>query len=587
MVTATPETLGTGLAADTDAGPMRRVLERLRVTPTVGVLIAVLLVLILPPVFYLFQTSVYTTKFDGSFDQLTFLYYIELVTNPRFFTNLLNTCIYAVGSATVAIGLGVTQAWIVERTNTPGRNYMFLVAIVSLGIPHVLYTIAWLLLLGKSGPINDLLMMMTASSEPLLNVYSLWGMILVEGIGFAPLAFLLLSSIFRSADASFEEASVMSGANIIQTFRYITFKLSMPGVLALLLLIFIRAFESFEVPALVGRPGGVNVLTTDIYEGIHLEMPPAYGQSGAFAVVLLLLVVVMLYWYGRLSREAEKYQTITGKGFRPRVMNLGRWRYLTAGLLFVIFMLIIGLPVGIVLFAALQPFYGGIHVEAFSMMTLEHFRMVATAGSFRESILNTFILGGVTATLVAPFTALCAWLAVRRHRGGWFLDQLATTPLIFPAIVMGVAFLQVFLNLPFALYGTLLSVIIASLVRYLPYGMRYAYAGVMQIHTELEEASAISGASQAATFIRIVVPLIAPALMTCWLFVFLLAVRAVSMPILLVGPRSQVVAVTLFDMWENGAINELAAMGVTWMALMTVVSTVFYMVAKRYGLTLR
>ena len=152
---------------------------------------------------------------------------------------------------------------------------------------------------------------------------------------------------------------------------------------------------------------------------------------------------------------------------------------------------------------------------------------------------------------------------------------------------MGVAFLQLILNMPFGLYGTLLSIIIASMVRYMPYGMRYSYAGIMQIHTELEEASAISGARQSTTFVRIVLPLVAPAMLTCWLFVFLVSVKAVSIPILLAGPKSQVVAIALFDMWENGMPNELAALGITWTAFMTVVSVMFYWLAKRYGLTLR
>jgi iron(III) transport system permease protein len=152
---------------------------------------------------------------------------------------------------------------------------------------------------------------------------------------------------------------------------------------------------------------------------------------------------------------------------------------------------------------------------------------------------------------------------------------------------MGVAFLHVFLQMPFGLYGSLLSVIIASTVRFLPYGMRYSYAGVLQVHRELEEASAISGARQITTFLRIVIPLVAPALITCWLFVFLLAVKAVAMQILLVGPNSQVVAVTLFDLWENGQVTELAAMGVSGMALMTVASTAFYIIARRYGLSIR
>ena len=159
-------------------------------------------------------------------------------------------------------------------------------------------------------------------------------------------------------------------------------------------------------------------------------------------------------------------------------------------------------------------------------------------------------------------------------------------PLIFPAIVMGVAYLQLFLHIPL-LYGTLVAIIIASVVRFMPYGMRYSYAGVLQIHKELEEASSLSGARQTTTFIRVVMPLIAPAMVTCWLFVFLVAVKSVSIPILLAGPNSQVVAVTIFDLWENGVIGELSAMGIMWTAMMTVVSITFSLLARRYGLNVR
>jgi len=555
-------------------------------SPLVLILAAILILLILPAVIYLGQASLHETNFDGSFGDFTFGYYIELVTGYQFLNNMINALLYAIGSAVVAIGIGITLAWIVERTNTPFRHWVMIVSIISLGIPSVLYTVSFLMLLGKVGPFNEFIMWVFGLDDPILNVYSLWGMILIEGIEFAPLSFLLLSSVFRSNDASFEEASMMSGAGILKTFYNITFKLAMPGILALVILIFIRAFESFETPALVGLPGNVSVLTTDIYESIE-ELPANYGQAGAFSVMLLFIVVGMLYAYNRLSRNAEKYQTITGKGFRPRVMDLGRWRWASLAILVFLFMVIIGFPIGIVLWVSFVPYFDGVSLEALKLFTLDNYRTVAEAGSFHDAIGNTVILGAATASVVAPFTALCAWLAVRRYKGAWMLDQLATAPLIFPAIVMGVAFLQLILNMPFGLYGTLLSIIIASMVRYLPYGMRYSYAGILQIHDELEEASAMSGARQSTTFIRIVLPLVAPAMLTCWLFVFLVSVKAVSIPILLAGPKSQVVAIALFDMWENGITNELAALGITWTAFMTVVSITFYWLAKRYGLTLR
>lgn len=556
-------------------------------SPAVIVLVAIMLGLMLPPILYLLNSSVHTVKADGSFDQFTLRFYKELVTNTRFLNNFINTTVYALGSAAVAIVLGTIQAWIVERTNTPLRRYVFLVSIISLGIPSVLYTVAFLLLLGKNGPVNEVLAMLMGTEKGPLDVYTMWGMVIIEGIDFAPLVFLLLGSVFRSADASFEEASMMSGAGIAETFRRVTLKLALPGVFALLILIFIRAFESFETPALVGRPGGIFVLTTDIYQAAQLDTPPNYGQAGAFSVALLAVVIVLLYWYNRLSRHAERFQTITGKGFRPRVMDLGKWRYLTAAILVLMFIVIIVLPIGIVVWASLLPYYQTFSFEAISLFTLDNFAEVLDAGLLLGSVTNTLILGAATATVVSLFTTVCAWLAVRRYKGGWLLDQLATMPLILPSIVLGVALLQVFLNTPFGLYGTLTSLVLASMIRYLPYGMRYSYAGVLQIHTELEEASAASGARGVATFIRIVVPLVAPALITCWLFVFLSATKAVSLMILLIGPDTHVVAVTIFDLWENGALPELAALGVAWTAFMTVVASIFYYVARRYGLTVK
>jgi iron(III) transport system permease protein len=579
-VTTPNRSVNNGLALGT------RLKNLFSISPIVVVLASILLVLIMPAVIFLFQSSLHETQFDGSFGAFTFQYYVDLLTSDQFLTNLINATIYAVGSAAVAISIGVLLAWIVERTNTPGGGWVLIISIISLGIPSVLYTISFLMLLGTVGPANEILMWITGADAPLLDVYSLWGMIIIEGIEFAPLSYLLLSSVFRSNDASFEEASMMSGAGILQTFRNITLRLAQPAILALLILIFIRAFESFETPALVGLPGNVSVITTDIYESID-EVPANYGQAGAFSVVLLFIVGGLLVWYNRLSRNAERFQTITGKGFRPRVMDLGKWRWLTTAILALLFMIIIGFPIGIVLWVSMVPYYDGVSLEALKLFTFDNYRTVFNSRSFHDSIGNTVIMGAAAASIVAPFTALCAWLTVRRYKGAWILDQLATSPLIFPAIVMGVAFLQVFLNLPFGLYGTLLSIILASMVRYLPYGMRYSYAGILQIHTELEEASSMSGARQTTTFLRIVMPLVAPAMVTCWLFVFLVSVKAVSIPILLAGPKSQVVAITLFDMWENGITNELAAMGATWTGFMTIISLIFYMLAKRYGLSVR
>ena len=575
-----------GIGVRTVSGRVPSWRERWKISPLVAVLAVILLILILPPTLYLIVTSFHTTRPDGSFEQFTLRYYQQLFTSPYFALSVWNTVLFAIGSAFVAITLGVVQALIVERTNTPGRKYVFLGAVISLGIPHVLYVVAWLLLLGRSGPVNVLIEILRGAGEgPALNVYSLWGMVLIEGVGFAPLTFLLMSAVLRSTDASFEEASMMAGAGPLTTFRTITLRMSLPGILALLLLVVIRSFELFEVPALVGLAGNVTVLTTNIFQSAKNTGLPDYGLTGAYSVCLLLVVAVLLLWHHRLSHHANQYQTITGKGYRPRVIDLRRGRYVTAAVLLTSFLLVTVLPLAMLVFASLQPFYEGLTIESFGRFTLDNYAVVLGLGSFHDAIGNTLILGAATATVVVPFTALCAWLAVRRRPGAWLLDQIATAPLVFPAIVMSVAFLNVFVSLPIPIYGTLLSVIIASAVRYLPYGMRYAYAGVLQIHADLEDAATTAGAGQAFMFIRVVLPLISAALLSCWLFIFLLAVQSVALPLMLVGPGTEIVAVTLFDYWQNGQVTELAAMGVLWGAFMLVVSACFHLLTRRYQLS--
>ena len=377
----------------------------------------------------------------------------------------------------------------------------------------------------------------------------------------------------------------MAGAGPLRAFWAITLRMGIPALCALATLIFVRTFESFEVPALVGLAGNINVLTTTIYQSMHRTGMPSYGEAGAYSVTLVGIVTVLLIWQSRLSRYAHRYQTITGKGFRPRILDLGAWRHLSAAVLVMLFLVVAVIPLAMLVFTSFQPFYDGVNLAALGRLTLENYSVLLGPGSFRDAVVNTLVLGASTATIVVPFTALCAWLVVRRVPGAAALDHLATLPLVFPAIILSVGFLDVFVNMPLPLYGTLLSVIIASTVRYMPYGMRYAFTGALQIHPDLEAAATISGAARAALFRRIVMPLLAATLVSSWLVVFLLSVQAVSLPLLLVGPGSEVMAVTLFELWQNGQVTELASMGVVWIALMTAVSTLFHMMTRHRQIT--
>jgi len=547
-------------------------------TPALAaVLILTLAALVLPPFVFLLNASFADAEHGGAWSLANFA---AVLGGRRFVASSVNSLVFAAGSAVLALMIGWISAWIVERTNTPLKALAYLTAIISLGTPYILYVSAWLLVFGKAGPINQLYRNLTGASDVLIDIYSMPGMILVEGFLWSPLAFLLVGATLRNANPELEDAARVSGAGLWATIRRITLRLSLPSILALSMLVFIRAIEAFEVPALVGLPGRVGVLTTDIYSNMVAKAPPDIGGASALSVLMLLLVLLLLYVYGRLSRHAEKFATITGKGFRPRPFDLGPLRMVAAVALVLNFVLLLAVPMAMLVWVSLLPFYQPPSAAALRLVTLDNYRTVFSPDHV-ELIVNTLLVSVATATIAVALTFLAAWLVVRRGPGGFIVDRLATIPLVFPGLVLGIAVMQLFLHVPIPLYGTLGILIWAFVINYLPYGMRYSASGMLQIHRELEESAEICGASPATRLARIVAPLLAPALLAGWLFIFLMAARVLSLAILLAGPRSQTMAVTLFDLWTNGQGTELAALGLMWSMLMAMIAAAFYALARR------
>jgi iron(III) transport system permease protein len=539
--------------------------------------------LVLPPLYSVVQTSLFTTKLTGELDEFTFRYYQELFRELQVFGPFLNTVYFSVGSALLATIIGGVVAWVVTRTDTPLRGLGYFTAFASFGTPFILYTIGWLLLLGKAGPVNYWLRTFLNQSEPVLNVYSLWGMVLIESFLWSPFVFLMIAASFRSMDPSLEEASAACGARLWQTLRRVSLRLMLPAFFSVVLLIFIRSFESFEIPALVGLPGDIRVLTTSIYLDSQ-RMPPTYGRAGAFSVLLMLVVAGALYLYFHVTREGERFHTVTGKGYRPTLIQLGSWRYVTAALLLVYTFVLLVLPFLIVLWASLLPFYMQPSFEGFSLFTLKNFVTAVRFPKITDSIKNSLLLGLGSASVVMLLTTFASWILVRtKLRGRWLLDLLTTLPLLFPGIVMGLAIMRFYLLAPIPIYGTLWILLVAFITRYIPYGIRYTHAGLLQLHRELEEAAYTSGASWSNAMRRVTLPLLTPSFLGGWVFVFLLSAKELSMSILLVSPQTPVVSVAIFELWENGQVGELAAFGVIWTLILVSVAIIYYLIARRYG----
>lgn len=548
---------------------------------------AVTAYLVVPPLFSVIQTSLSTTTLTGALGEFTLRHYRDVLSGFRFAAPLMNTLYFALGSAFLAAFLGGAIAWLVTRTDTPLRGLGYFTAFASFGTPFILYTIGWLLLLGKSGPVNAWLRHLLDLPGPLFNVYSLPGMVLVEAFLWSPLVFLMLAASFRAMDPALEDASAACGANGLQTMMRVSLRLMLPAIFSVVLLVFIRAFESFEIPALVGLPGDVRVLTTAIFLDAH-RMPPRYGTAGAFSVLLMLLVAAALYCYSRVTREAAKFHTVTGKGYRPSLIRVGRWRYVTGGLIALYSFCLLALPFLIILWASLLPFYSHPSLEALSRLTLRNYETVIKYPKLFDAVRNSMLLGLGSATFVMGLTTLASWILVRtRLKARWLLDLLTTLPLVFPGIVMGLAILRFYLTVPIPIYSTLWILLVAYVARYIPYGIRYTHAGLLQLHRELEEAAYSSGASWLDCFRRITLPLLTPSFLGGWVFVFLISAKELSMSILLASPRTPVVSVTIFELWENAQIGELAAFGVVWTLILLTVAMGYYLFARRYGIQLQ
>jgi len=475
----------------------------------------------------------------------------------------LNSVEFAAGAALLALVIGTSLAWMNERTNTPFKALFFALAIIPLVIPGVLFTVSWIMLASpRIGILNVALQKLFGSDAVFVNIYTMSGMIWVDGLHYSPMAFLLMSAAFRSMDPSLEEQAAMSGASLVQTVWRITLRLATPAALASLLILFVRAIESFEVPALLGLPVGIHVYTSAIYQAIH-SYPSEMGLAAAYAVTLLILSSLGIYAQSRLAGEGSRYSTVSGKGFRPRTIDLGLWRYFTAAIFIVYFVLVVLLPFLVLLWSSLQKFYRPPSLAAIKTMSLDSYRTVLDNPQFASTVWNSLVLAAGSAGAIMFLSAVLAWLVLRtRLPGRWMLDNLASLPLVFPGLVLGLAIMVCYLTVDIGIYGTLWILFVAYVTRFLPYGMRFNSASMLQIHKELEESAAMSGASWSMTFRRVVLPLLKPGLLAGFIYVMIVSIRELASSILLYSPGNEVVSIMIWELWQNGQYVELSALGV-------------------------
>ncbi|MBI3015657.1 MAG: iron ABC transporter permease [Candidatus Tectomicrobia bacterium] len=478
-----------------------------------------------------------------------------------------NTLILTAGSVLLGVSLALVMAWLVERTNLPCRGIAFAAIPLTLAIPGVLHAIAWVMLFSpRMGYINRWLMSLFGLGTAPFNTYTLPGMIILESLRVVPTSFLLMVPLFRNMDPALEEAAAVSGAGPFSRLRRITLRVLSSGIVAVLIYETITVLETFEIPGILGLPARIYVFSTKIYAVTQGLETPDYGQANALSVAYVLLAAVGVVLYSKAIRRAEKFAVVSGRDYKPKRLDLGRWKYVAFGAVVLYLLLTLVLPLLVLLWTSLIPFPTLPTAKSLSLVSLDNYRTIAIYGATWKVLKNTVLMVAVTAVGTILLSFMISWVLVRtRFWGRRLMDMLAFLPRSIPGIVMALALIWIFLMLkPYVpIYGTIWLISLGFMMSFMAYGTRAMTASLLQIHRELEEAAYLSGATLLETFRRIHFPLLIPAFVGLGIWSMFLSVRLTGLPLMLYeGAENQVLSVFIWMMWDDGQMGAVSGIGV-------------------------
>ncbi|MEJ2097893.1 MAG: iron ABC transporter permease [Deltaproteobacteria bacterium] len=469
----------------------------------------------------------------GAFGQFTLDKYILGYTDPELGRIVINTIIFVLGSSLVATGLALFLAYLNTRTDIPFKFIFRIISIIPMMIPHILFSVSWVLLLNPSnGLINLFLRQIPGLEDLAINIYSLPGMILVEGLLDLPIAYLILAPALASFDISLEESSKVCGGTTLRTLFRVTLPVLRPAILAAFILSLVRSLASFAVPSVIGMPGRIYVLATHIYQSIASGFAADFGKAAAIGMSILATSITLIYIYRYLTAESEKFVTISSRGYRPSVIELKRAKIPLFSAVGVLSMILIVLPVLVLFYISLVPYSMVPSAKAFSMMSWKHWIEVINDPISLLSLKNSVFLGVVGATIGVTLSVFVAYaiVKIRSHASG-ILESLSFLSFSFPGIVIGVGFMWFFVRTP--LYATIWALLIGYIATYLPYGVRPLTSAFIQVHSHLEESSHVCGAGAFTTMQRIVIPLLIPGIVSGWILMATMFVRELTLSVVL------------------------------------------------------
>jgi len=539
---------------------------------------AVAAVLVLYPVFFLFQaaldvgdpqirppTAYGLDNFSGIFQY------------PQI---LLNTLTVSVAATVMALVFGFVMAWILTRTNVPGRHLFEQLMAVPYYLTPLLGALAWSLLgAPESGFINQIWRALGGSGH-LIDINTAYGIAWVMALFEGSVAFVMIAAVMKSMDPSLEEASQIMGASRLRTMLRITLPLVVPGVLGAAIFVFAEMLGSFAAALVLGLPNRYYVITTAIYQLVQ-QYPPKIQVAAAMGVSLFAVMFFMLFLYRRIVMSGS-YVTITGKAFRPRVADVGPLRYLLLGVCVLYLLAAVGLPLATLLYASLQKL--AVAFPAAGNWTLDNFRVAVTMNAVRSALANSLLLGFGTATIGVVLMGLLAWLIYRsRLPASGLIEYVVMFPQAVPRLVFAFGLMWAWVVFPVPIYGTLWLLLLAYLTVFMPLGVRTIAGVMLQIDKSLEECAQMCGASWAFRVRTVTIPLLVPGLVAAWLLLFIASIRELGASILLMGPHSKVITPSIVESWFGTSTELTAAMALIQTLVVACAMVVLVAVTRRVG----
>ena len=539
---------------------------------------AVAAVLVLYPVFFLFQAALdvgdpqVRPPTAYGFDNFNAIFQYPQI--------LLNTLTVSVAATVMALVFGFVMAWILTRTNVPGRHLFEQLMAVPYYLTPLLGALAWSLLGSpESGFINQIWRALGGTGH-LIDINTAYGIAWVMALFEGSVAFVMIAAVMKSMDPALEEASQIMGAGRIRTMLRITLPLLIPGVLGAAIFVFAEMLGSFAAALVLGTPNRYYVITTAIYQLVQ-QYPPKIQVAAAMGVSLFAVMFFMLFLYRRIVM-AGSYVTITGKAFRPRVADVGPLRYMLLGVCVLYLLAAVGLPLVTLLYASLQKI--AVAFPTAENWTLENFRVAMTMNAVRSALTNSLLLGFGTATIGVVLMGLLAWLIYRsRLPGSGLIEYVVMFPQAVPRLVFAFGLMWAWVVFPIPIYGTLWLLLLAYLTVFLPLGVRTIAGVMLQIDKSLEECAQMCGAPWAFRVRTVTIPLLMPGLVAAWLLLFIASIRELGASILLMGPHSKVITPSIVESWFGTSSELTAALALIQTLVVAIAMIVLVAVTRRVG----